>query len=278
MDILSGSYSRDEGEMAGLFQVLWGVEGGGFRAPAALNGSDGQPLIIQDRDDLPRICTRPTAVDLDGDGKLDIVSGNFGGTFAVFLGEGEGRISPTHRFLMDEDGSPLAVEGHSDPFFVDWDADGDLDLVSGSASGGALLFLNRGSKKEPKFGPSTTLLPAVESSPDDVFGDDWVHGPQEDTRVWVDDVNGDGKLDVLIGDCVTLTWVAAGLEEAEAKKKLDEWSERMRKAQDEFQAAKGNPTDEQQEKYNEECQKLWKEREGIVRQDSTGFVWVIYRK
>lgn len=278
MDILSGSYSREEGEMAGLFQVLWGAEGGGFREAAVLNGSDGQPLVVQDANDVSRICTRPTAVDLDGDGKLDIVTGNFEGTFALFHGEGEGRFSPKNVFLTGNDGESLTVDAHSDPFFVDWDADGDLDLVSGSASGGAFLFLNRGSKTEPKFGKPTALVPAAEDdSTDTVFGEEWLRGPYTDTRVWVDDVNGDGKLDLLIGDSVTLTYPAKGLDEAGARKKLAEWEARMQKAQDANQA-NGKPTDEEQKKFKEDIQKLWSEHETIVREDSTGFVWVMFRK
>ena len=45
-DILSGSYSRMEQPMAGLFQVLWGQADGTFKKAETLNGSDGQPLII----------------------------------------------------------------------------------------------------------------------------------------------------------------------------------------------------------------------------------------
>lgn len=33
----------------------------------------------------------------------------------------------------------MAVNAHGDPFLVDWDADGDLDLLSGSAQSGAFL-------------------------------------------------------------------------------------------------------------------------------------------
>ncbi|MEK7468574.1 MAG: VCBS repeat-containing protein [Planctomycetota bacterium] len=278
VDILSGSYSRDEGDMAGLFQVLWGVEGGGFKAPAVLNGTDGQPLIIADDDDIPRICTRPTAVDLNGDGKLDIVSGNFAGTFAFFPGEGEGRFAPKHTLLTGADGASLNVDDHSDPFFVDWDGDGDLDLLSGSASGGVSLFVNLGSKKEAKFGKPVALVPAVENEPSGArMGDEWLKGPQSDTRVWADDLNGDGKLDLLIGDSVTLVYPAAGLEVAQAREKLAEWSARMEKAGAALRAG-GGPTAEDKKKYQEEWQKLRKERETIVREDSTGFVWVMYRK
>lgn len=80
LDLLSGSYSRHDQDMAGLFQVLWGEKGGGFRGPEALQGDDGELLIVTssggEDDDVERICTRPFAADLDGDGKLDIIFSN----------------------------------------------------------------------------------------------------------------------------------------------------------------------------------------------------------
>jgi len=49
-----------------------------------------------------------------------------------------------------------------------------------------------------------------------------------DTRVWVDDVNGDGKLDILVGDNVSLISSADGLSEDEFKKRLGEWKRKMK--------------------------------------------------
>ena len=46
LDILSGSYSRQDRDMAGLFQVMYGKGDGTFRKPEVLKGTDGQPLII----------------------------------------------------------------------------------------------------------------------------------------------------------------------------------------------------------------------------------------
>ena len=51
-----------------------------------------------------------------------------------------------------------------------------------------------------------------------------IKGPLTDTRIWVDDVNGDGKLDILVGDMVPLISPADGLSEAEFKKRGDEWT------------------------------------------------------
>ena len=77
-DILSGSYSRNEQPMAGLFQVLLGQPDGTFRKAVPLNGNDGKPLTIRAQGDdwIKNICTRPFAVDWDGDGNLDLVVGN----------------------------------------------------------------------------------------------------------------------------------------------------------------------------------------------------------
>src|SRR5688572_7205458 len=187
--------------MAGLFQVFWGKRDRTFQPPEPLQGSDGQPLIITPEGkgdaDLDKICTRPFAADLDGDGKLDIVAGNFRGTFALFRGEGQGKFAPKNTWLTGAGGT-LQVDAHGDPCLVDWDRDGDLDLLSGSAGGGAFLFTNTGSKKQPKWGKRVTLLEPPKQARGAQFGDQHVKVPNADTRVWADDVNGDGKVDLLI--------------------------------------------------------------------------------
>src|SRR5262245_53264590 len=126
-----------EGAMAGLFQVLWGEGSGKFKEAAALRGADNQPLMITtstEKDELiHNICARPTAVDWNGDGKLDLIVGNMVGQFYLFEGEGKGRFAAKSKPLMGG-GQRLQIDGHhGDPFVVDWDGDGDLDIVSGSA-------------------------------------------------------------------------------------------------------------------------------------------------
>ena len=82
--------------MPGLFQVLYGKPDGTFRKAEVLKGSDGKPLIIplNGQTFTENICTRPFAVDWDGDGRLDLVVGNFSGTFYWFKGEGKGKFRP----------------------------------------------------------------------------------------------------------------------------------------------------------------------------------------
>jgi hypothetical protein len=286
LDILSGSYSRQGEDMAGLFQVLLGEKGGKWKAPTVLNGSDGQPLIMPrvktsdgDDGDLDRICTRPFAVDLDGDGKLDIVAGNFRGTFGFFRGEGPGKFAPTCTWL-EHDGKPLAVEMHSDPFFIDHDGDGDLDLFSGSAQGGAFLFPNVGTKTTPKFGARITLLAAKGHGEHDEeepakFGDAHIKAPQADTRVWLADVDGDKKLDLLLGDQFSLMHLADGVDAKAATEKLAAWK---KKQQELFKGMGEEQSEEAQEKFQKAYEALEKEKATFAKDQMTGTVWLMRGK
>ena len=45
---------------------------------------------------------------------------------------------------------PLQIQGHhSDPFVIDWDGDGDLDILSGSSDGGVQWAENVAGKGKP---------------------------------------------------------------------------------------------------------------------------------
>jgi FG-GAP-like repeat len=262
IDILSGSYSRMQGDMAGLFQVLWGGEQG-FSQPRTLCGTDGEPLLLTGDEEVDRICTRPFAADLDGDGNLDLVSGNFRGRFALFRGEGQGKFAPEPSWL-EADGEAMAVNAHGDPFLVDWDADGDLDLVSGSAQGGAFLFPNLGSRTGPRCGKRVELLEPAGYGENSELGDAHLTAPSDSTRLWVEDLDGDGKLDLCVGDNVTLYHPAEGVSAAVAKEKLAAWRAAVK--------ALG------EEEFADNYERLEKERDAFVLEDRTGFVWVYYRK
>ncbi|QDU67079.1 FG-GAP repeat domain-containing protein [Engelhardtia mirabilis] len=273
IDLLSGSYSRMEEDMAGLFWVLPGLEGGGFGEPETLLGTDGEPLIISGVDEsIGKICTRPTAVDFDGDGHLDIVSGNFEGTFHLFRGAGNGAFAPDS-VQLTRGGEPLVVEHHSDPVFFDWDGDGDLDLVSGSVRG-IDLFEHTGAGPadfaEPVELFDVPVSRAVMSG-QIVFGEGHIDGPQGSLRVWVDDVDGDGRFDLLVGDCAQVTTPGEGLDEAAARERLDAWDLREAEFMERFQAAGSEWTDELTADY----QALWDARGEILHEDGTGFVWFL---
>jgi hypothetical protein len=278
-DILSGSYSRTDGDMAGLFFVLRGAADKTFAKAEPLKGTDGEPLIIPATQEtqVENICTRPFAVDWDGDGNLDLVVGNFAGSFYLFRGEGKGKFNPKSEPINVGE-KPLKIAGHhSDPFVVDWDGDGDLDLLSGAAQGGFQWAENSAGKgKEPKFDGFKDIVKAIPPKADDpaIVRDKDLTGPATGTRIWVDDVNSDGKLDILVGDLVNLTSPVGDLSEEEFKKKQAEWQEQMAKAQKDLSSTDEKAQNDAIERY----QKLYTERSQFVKEDRTGFVWLYLQK
>ena len=87
--------------------------------------------------------------------------------------------------------------------------------------------------------------------------------PPASTRVWVDDVNGDGKLDLLVGDSVTLISPAEGLSEEEFKTKQAQWQEAFSKASQELNATfKDEKERDEAQQHSEPLQRAQPVHEG----------------
>jgi FG-GAP-like repeat len=279
-DILSGSYSRQDESMAGLFQLLRGQQDGRFKTAEPLNGTDGKPLIIpvEGENWIENICTRPFAADWDGDGNLDLVVGNFSGTFYLFKGQGKGKFAPVPEQIRVGDQQLKIAGHHSDPFVIDWDGDGDLDLLSGSSEGGVQWAENRaGRGKPPRLERFRSL---IEHGPQFEFGqvlrEKELKGPAGATRIWVDDVNSDGKLDLLVGDLVTLISPADKVGDDEFKQKFADWQ----KSLNEVSKLLNSPTagDEKRNDAQQRLQELYNKRSKFMKEDRTGFVWLYLQK
>jgi len=142
------------------------------------------------------------AVDWDGDGDLDLLVGNIQGEVELIPNEGTakhyafGKERP-----LEADNQPLRVAGDAGPFAVDWDGDGDLDLLVGDGAGAVSLFHNVGTAKEPKLTEGGMLVPAGATN----FDGEIPKTPRRGIRakVCAADWNGDGRLDLLVGDFTT---------------------------------------------------------------------------
>jgi hypothetical protein len=99
----------------------------------------------------------PNFGDFDGDGDLDLLCGEFLDGFTYFENSGS-RHAPQYaagRRLM-HDGQPLAMDLQMiEPVAIDWDGDGDLDLVVGDEDGRFALVERTGRVRDglPEFAP-----------------------------------------------------------------------------------------------------------------------------
>ena len=88
----------------------------------------------------------PTFVDIDGDGDLDMVSGEYNGGFGFYSNRGNNVYTVYNKSHSANPFSGVAFDVglYSTPTFVDLDRDGDLDMVSGERYGSFVYFMNVG--------------------------------------------------------------------------------------------------------------------------------------
>jgi len=199
LDILSGSYT---GEVY-LFERL---KSGTFAQGKFLKSVDGAPLNCS-------TSITPEAVDMDGDGDLDLVIGSRTSGVFVITNQGtrqEPAWSAKARKLTTATGK--TIRG-SNAHHADWDGDGLRDLVVGSEWGEAAWYQNVGTNSKPKYGERNVLIPKPKFAEIEA-GTTPIH-PGSRTKVHVTDYNGDGRADLLVGD---VQWHSFSLPPLTAKK------------------------------------------------------------
>lgn len=87
--------------------------------------------------------SKPEIADLDGDGDLDLLSGDYGGYISAFINEGSGKLSTIG--YIQADGEDIRVEFGSAPALADIDGDSDIDLFVGDKYGNLKVYINNGS-------------------------------------------------------------------------------------------------------------------------------------
>ena len=140
---------------------------------------------------------------MDGDGRDDVITGHYWpGDIFLFRGQEGGGFAAMEN-LKDETGrnlnagEPWVSEDEprmeslaAAPYAVDWDRDGDYDMLIGNISGGVILMKNVGGPKEPKFSTERVELVA-DGKP--------IRVPGGDAGPVVADWDRDGKRDLISG-------------------------------------------------------------------------------
>ncbi|QEG30442.1 FG-GAP repeat protein [Gemmata obscuriglobus] len=185
-DIISGSWPGP---------ITWFRRTGEtFAGGETLKHKDGTPVN-------PANGSHAFAFDWDGDGLPDLVIGTAGGEvmLAPNVGTRDRPVFDRAKPLTAGGQKLTAPSGCAAPVVADWDGDGRPDLVVGAEDGSVVWFRNAGTRREPKLAAAQTLVPPSPSP----RHDDKSRRPGEwgmRARPAVVDWDGDGKLDLLVGD------------------------------------------------------------------------------
>jgi hypothetical protein len=298
LDILSGCYWTQDTD-AGHIQWLAGNGTLDFAAARAVLDASGKPLEnVRFRDDSEKqqkqtltICTQQHAVDYDGDGDLDLVVGCFGNNF--FLYENRGKDGQPELSETPVELPVTSTSYHAAPHLVDWDKDGDLDLLSGTAAGGVIYSENVGTRQKPEWSPFRQLVAGSDLHQQTTAGGQEI-APSPSTRVWAFDWNRDGWLDLLVGDSATIVNPKEGISQEEFAERQKEFNEKMLELQKKQQPIYQRYQEAMQERQEGEQldEKLMEELQAVQREFSqlyssrsefqdeqrTGFVWLYVRK
>jgi len=126
----------------------------------------------------------PAIVDINGDGKEDLIFGTAAGPLNYFRNSGTA-TSPAWSKNSTLFGGVLDVGAASSPFFIDFDGDGDLDMITGSQLGDIKYIKNTGTSVTPAWAALTTFTALKHS----IY-----------SSVTMGDVNGDSLPDAIVGD------------------------------------------------------------------------------
>jgi hypothetical protein len=259
-DILSGSWP-------GELYFFKGKGKGEFAAPVKIQ-RDGKDINLGSASTV-------FAADWRGTGRLDLLVGNIEGDIYLVPNDGT-NAKPIYSVpqKLEADGKPIkAPHGDSQPVVADWDRDGLLDLIVACGDGSVVWYRNVGAKDEPKLAKGVTLVKAGSQPNYNENAPPGKHvNPGMRAKVCVVDWNGDGHLDLLLGDFGMTYGEKPKMTEEEKKAekeadaKLQELQKKLQPFYDEYfkiaqPQAKGEDSAEAKQEREKKAQEVFNKKE-----------------
>jgi hypothetical protein len=123
--------------------------------------------------------------DINGDGVPDLLHGTADGPLRCYINSGSA-AAPVWQENTTLFGGTIDVGGASSPFFIDFDSDGDLDMLLGTQMGYIKYYENTGTMYSPAWTENSEFFSGIDHS---IYA-----------SVTAGDVNNDGFTDVIVGD------------------------------------------------------------------------------
>lgn len=283
LDMLSGSY------WPGDLYLFRGKKEGGFEKGAILeDGKEkhvnaGRPWPSEDEPDMDSLAASPWAADIDADGDLDLLVGNIGGRVVWIRNDGTATKPDfsAHKEKLKAGGKEIRVDGDAGPIVVDWDADGKLDLLVGDGEGAVWYFHNTGERNRPEFAAGKRFVERSPYSGKELRTSDAITAQGMRAKVCATDYDGDGALDLLVGDFLSMQKPEPELS-AEQIRRRDELRERQKELQDGFSELEKLGVSEEDDRYKAlaaEWSAVGKELDPLEPQrEMHGYVWFFRQK